>query len=278
MPSYQLHPEVLAAGRALVWPGAVRRPGHRAEGRCRDGSPIVTRRQRAGSSPASSSCGWRPTGRCTTSPRSGSTPCTWCSTSCCLRGPAACSCWPRRRGWPASSSARAGGCGACATRWSPAVSSTRVVVFTHWQTTVNTLGRERRPSTTALHVLVVAVALLMWMPVCGPMPELRLSLPGQMVYLFLMSIVPTVPAAWLTLAEGVVYSAYDIPERLWGISATTDQQLAGLFMKLGRRLLPVGPHHRAVLPVGQARTRRPTRPAERCPSARSSPGTTSRTS
>ncbi len=60
----------------------------------------------------------------------------------------------------------------------------------------------------------------MWMPVCGPVPELRLSLPGQMIYLFLMSIVPTVPAAWLTFAEGVVYSAYDIPERLWGISAT----------------------------------------------------------
>ena len=83
-----------------------------------------------------------------------------------------------------------------------------------------------------LHVLLVAASLLMWMPVCGPVPELRLSLPGQMVYLFLMSIVPTVPAAWLTFAEGVVYSAYDIPERLWGISATDDQQIAGLLMKL----------------------------------------------
>jgi hypothetical protein len=45
--------------------------------------------------------------------------------------------------------------------------------------------------------------------------------------------VPTVPAAWLTLGDKIVYDAYDIPERLWGISAISDQQAAGLFMKLG---------------------------------------------
>jgi len=83
-----------------------------------------------------------------------------------------------------------------------------------------------------VHVLVVFSALLVWMPICGPVPELRLSLPAQMIYLFMMSIVPTVPSAWLTFAEGVVYSGYDIPERLWGLSATTDQQIAGLIMKL----------------------------------------------
>jgi putative membrane protein len=106
-----------------------------------------------------------------------------------------------------------------------------VIVFTHWQNVVN--GSVDSPlAHYGLHMLLVGASLLMWLPVCGPVPELRLSLPGQMVYLFLMSIVPTVPAAWLTFAEGVVYSAYDIPERLWGLSATTDQQLAGLLMKL----------------------------------------------
>ena len=106
-----------------------------------------------------------------------------------------------------------------------------VVVFLHWQNTVNT--SVSNPGVHyGLHVLLVFASLLMWMPICGPVPELRMSLPAQMVYLFLMSIVPTVPAAWLTFAEGVVYSAYDIPERLWGLSATTDQQVAGLIMKL----------------------------------------------
>ena len=44
---------------------------------------------------------------------------------------------------------------------------------------------------------------------------------------------PTVPAAWLTFAEGSVYHAYDQPVRVWGISVTDDQQLAGAIMKVG---------------------------------------------
>lgn len=83
----------------------------------------------------------------------------------------------------------------------------------------------------ALHVLVVATSLLMWMPVCGPVAEFRMGVAGSMIYLFLQSVVPTVPAAWLTFADGIVYDAYDRPLRLWGISATDDQQLAGAVMK-----------------------------------------------
>ena len=75
--------------------------------------------------------------------------------------------------------------------------------------------------------------MLFWIPVCGPFPELRISPPAQMVYLFVTSIVPTVPGAWLTFAEGAVYSVYDIPDRLWGLTVTSDQQIAGLLMKLG---------------------------------------------
>lgn len=82
-----------------------------------------------------------------------------------------------------------------------------------------------------LHVMVVTASLLMWMPICGPVPEFRMGLPGAMIYLFLQSVVPTVPAAWLTFAEGVVYDAYDTPVRLWGLSVVDDQQLAGAIMK-----------------------------------------------
>lgn len=106
-----------------------------------------------------------------------------------------------------------------------------VTALTHWAVVVN-LSVENGAFHYAAHVLLVGAALVMWMPVCGPVPELRLSLPTQMVYLFLMSIVPTIPAAWLTFAEGVVYSAYDHGPRLFGLSVTTDQQLAGLVMKL----------------------------------------------
>ncbi len=85
----------------------------------------------------------------------------------------------------------------------------------------------------SLHVMVVVTSLLMWMPVCGPFVELQMGTGGKMIYLFLMSVVPTVPAAWLTFAEGSVYHAYDQPIRVWGISVTDDQQLAGAIMKVG---------------------------------------------
>jgi putative membrane protein len=46
--------------------------------------------------------------------------------------------------------------------------------------------------------------------------------------------VPTVPAAWLTFAEGAVYRPYgEQPVRVWGLSVTDDQQLAGAIMKTG---------------------------------------------
>ena len=85
----------------------------------------------------------------------------------------------------------------------------------------------------SLHILVVVSALLMWSPVCGPDPTRRIGYGGKLIYLFLMSVIPTVPAAWLTFAEGTVYKHYDIAVRVWGLSVTTDQQLAGAIMKLG---------------------------------------------
>jgi putative membrane protein len=106
-----------------------------------------------------------------------------------------------------------------------------IALALHWQVIVNaSVGNGLLHY--GLHTLVVTSALLLWMPVCGPLPELRIALPAQMVYLFVTSIVPTVPGAWLTFAEGAVYSAYDIPERLWDVSVTQDQQAAGLIMKL----------------------------------------------
>ena len=91
---------------------------------------------------------------------------------------------------------------------------------------------ESGPLHYSLHVIVVTAALLMWMPVCGPVPEFRIGTGGTMIYLFLQSIIPTVPAAWLTFADGVVYDAYDRPDRLWGIGVISDQQLAGAVMKV----------------------------------------------
>lgn len=106
-----------------------------------------------------------------------------------------------------------------------------VVILSHWQVIVNGTV-DNGLLHYGMHVLVVSSALLMWLPIAGPLPELRFSLPVQMVYLFIQSIIPTVPAGWLTFAEGVVYRSYDIPVRVFGVSVIYDQQLAGMIMKL----------------------------------------------
>jgi putative membrane protein len=106
------------------------------------------------------------------------------------------------------------------------------VMVTHIPPVVNA-SVVSAPLHYSLHTLLVLTALLMWMPVVGPFHELRLSDATKPIYLFLQSVVPTVPAGWLTFAEGVVYKHYDQPVRVWNLTVTDDQQLAGAIMKIG---------------------------------------------
>lgn len=108
-----------------------------------------------------------------------------------------------------------------------------VIVLTHWPVLVDLIMR-RHPLHLISHLVLFGAALLMWTPVVSPLLELpRLSYPGRMFYLFLQSIVPTVPASFLTFADSILYKYYEEVPRLWGISAISDQQVAGLIMKIG---------------------------------------------
>lgn len=83
------------------------------------------------------------------------------------------------------------------------------------------------------HTVLVLTAFCMWSPVLNPLIELpKLSYPARMVYLFLQSLVPTVPASFLTFGHTVMYRVYAEGPHLWGISPLTDQRTAGLLMKL----------------------------------------------
>jgi putative membrane protein len=106
-----------------------------------------------------------------------------------------------------------------------------MVIASHWPALVNG-SVENGILHYLVHVVIVFTALMMWMPVCGPIQEWRMGIPAKMIYLFCMSIVPTVPGGWLTFAENAVYSSYDTPTRAFGISVQDDQQAAGVFMKL----------------------------------------------
>ena len=107
-----------------------------------------------------------------------------------------------------------------------------VFAFAHWPTIVNdSVGSGSFHF--AAHIVLVTSALLMWMCVCGPFEEMRIALPAQCIYLFLMSVLPTIPGGWLVFADGVVYKSYVHPwPSLWGLSPTDDQQFAGFFMKV----------------------------------------------
>jgi len=107
------------------------------------------------------------------------------------------------------------------------------LIAIHWPQAVNTMV-----TSTAvhfmIHTLLFAVSIVMWLPVLSRVPELpRLSAPARMLYLFVHSLLPTIPASFLTFGKEPLYSTYAEAPRLWGIDALTDQAVAGLIMKLG---------------------------------------------
>jgi putative membrane protein len=107
-----------------------------------------------------------------------------------------------------------------------------VVVLSHWPYVVNH-AVVNAPLHYGVHVLVVLTALIMWMPVCGPIPEFRFTLPVQGCHLLLQTVLPTVPAGWLTMADGPVYRTYIRHGKIWGMDTIYDQQVAGAIMKVG---------------------------------------------
>lgn len=108
-----------------------------------------------------------------------------------------------------------------------------LIVVTHWPDFVDwTLGSESRHFLA--HAAIFLAALAMWAPVAAPLAEMRcLTPPGQMLYLFLQSVVPTVPASFLVFAEKPIYRFYEGTPRIFSVSVLEDQRIAGLLMKLG---------------------------------------------
>lgn len=81
------------------------------------------------------------------------------------------------------------------------------------------------------HLLFIMTAVIYWWPILSPARELpRLSLGGQVLYLFLSGMPSVALGAGLTFIPPL-YSPYiQQPIRAWGISPATDQQLGGLIM------------------------------------------------
>jgi putative membrane protein len=81
------------------------------------------------------------------------------------------------------------------------------------------------------HLCFMTAAVLMWWPVLSPLPELpRLSYPGQMLYLFLMSIPMSIVAVCIGYAGNLLYPSYASAARIWGITPMQDQMIGALIM------------------------------------------------
>jgi putative membrane protein len=90
---------------------------------------------------------------------------------------------------------------------------------------------EHHPVHIGQHLMFLVASVLVWWPVLSPLPELpRLSYPGQMLYLFLLSIPMAIIAVYISYADVILYPLYASAPRVWGITPMNDQLIGGLIM------------------------------------------------
>ncbi len=84
----------------------------------------------------------------------------------------------------------------------------------------------------ATHVALLGLALLTWLPLASPVPDVipRLSAPGGMLYCFVQTIPGGIVGSLLTFVDWVVFQHYGAKPMLLGVSPVADQQLGGLLM------------------------------------------------
>jgi len=108
------------------------------------------------------------------------------------------------------------------------------LLFTHSPWTVDTL-RSNQFGSFAMDIIWLLSGFVLWLPIISPLPEMtRSQYPVKMTYLFLAAgVVPAIPGGFLTFATFPLYSTYELAPRFHALAADTDQQIAGLVMKLG---------------------------------------------
>jgi putative membrane protein len=74
--------------------------------------------------------------------------------------------------------------------------------------------------------------IVLWWAIMAPPPIGRLTRPLKMGYLFAATLPPILPAAFLTFADYPLYGVYELAPRAMDLPAHSDQQIAGLTMKI----------------------------------------------
>lgn len=112
-----------------------------------------------------------------------------------------------------------------------------LVFYTHLPSVVDGLMASSFGS-FIIDMMWLGGGLLFWWPVVAPVPRRRrFGYPLKMGYLFLSTVLNTMPYAFLTFGELPFYGIYELAPPVIGLDARQDQQLAGLLMKVGGGLI-----------------------------------------
>jgi putative membrane protein len=96
------------------------------------------------------------------------------------------------------------------------------------------LALSSEPLHAAQHLVFLATAVLMWLPVLSPLAEAPPYPPlGQVLYLFLQTVPAALVGALLAHASSPYYATYVLAPRIVSLSPLEDQQLGGLIMWVG---------------------------------------------
>ncbi len=107
----------------------------------------------------------------------------------------------------------------------------------HWPEMVGWMATSQ--TTHALvHAWLFGASMLMWLPIFSPTKAIpRLAPPAQMLYLFLQSLLPTIPGSFLTFSSIPLYPIYGNAALAYGLTPVADQTIAGVIMKIAGGIL-----------------------------------------
>jgi putative membrane protein len=112
-----------------------------------------------------------------------------------------------------------------------------ILFYTHMPSVVDRLMATPLGS-FAIDMMWLGGGLIFWWPVVAPVPARpRFGYPIKMGYLFLNTVLNTMPYAFLTFGELPFYGIYELAPPVGILSAREDQQVAGLMMKVGGGLI-----------------------------------------
>ncbi len=112
-----------------------------------------------------------------------------------------------------------------------------ILLYTHLPSVVDRLMVTPLGSFT-IDTLWLGGGLIFWWPVVAPVPARpRFGYPLKMGYLFLSTVLNTMPYAFLTFGELPFYGIYELAPPVGLLGSREDQQAAGLLMKVGGGLV-----------------------------------------